>query len=504
MSRSVGPADEDWASWTPDRSSSVPLTEQVVDMVRSRVAQGRWGIGTTLPSQREMARRFNLNRSTIGQAMRDLAALGIVDGRRGGGTTVVGNTWSTLLPRSLDWTGYVSSGSFRANSSVIQRINSLEFESGMIRLGTGEPDPRLFPRDMWTAASASVMERIPSLGYPEPRGLLGLREALCARLIDVGIDATPSRMLITSGALQALQLVSVCLLKPGSFVYTEEPSYVKSLQVFPSAGMTLRGIPMDADGLDVRALERILSSQSRPSILYTIPTNHNPTGVTMTARRRADLMELCSRYRLPIIEDAAYEELCDGPRPRSLKSLDSTDSVIYVGTASKSLAPGLRVGWVVAPEAIVARLGDVKMQMDYGASAVSQWLLAELLRDGSYDRWLGVLTGELHRRRMAALEVLRRRCRSLATWNLPHGGFYIWMTLNHQLDMTELFHRAADARVLLNPGDLYDYRSTRSLRMSFAYAKPEEFDLGVARIVDIVRDMAATDDVRRSSRPGRP
>lgn len=196
---------------------------------------------------------------------------------------------------------------------------------------------------------------------------------------------------------------------------------------------------MDDQGLSLEALEKHLrqSSDRGNSVLYTIPTNHNPTGRTLSRRRRIQLLELCNRYDLPIIEDGAYEELTfDGTPPPSLKSLDPGGRVLYLGSVSKSLAPGLRIGWMIAPEPVVQRLGDVKMQIDYGASSLSQQVF-----------------------------------------------------FRSRLPMELLFRKAVSAGVLINPGDIYSSRHTQSLRLSYAYTTPEEFRRAVSQLAVVVRSL---------------
>ena len=328
----------------------------------------------------------------------------------------------------------------------------------------------------------------------EPLGLLELRQALSAHLAELGIAAPPSCILITSGALQGLQLISACLLPRGATVFTEAPTYLKSLQVFQSAGMKLSGVPMDGEGLQFWKLGGALGTGrvQGDSILYTIPTNQNPTGITMGKGRREELMAFCREHRLPVIEDGAYHELCyDGPMPTPLKAMDQTGSVLYLGSASKTLAPGLRVGWIVAPEPIVQRLGDVKMQMDYGASSISQWILAEFLSSGLYASYLEGLKKELRRRRDHALKVLEGTYGGLGRWNRPSGGFYIWLTFQKALSMEKLFAQAGKAGILLNPGDLYDFGENRSLRLSYAYTSCQEFEAGANRLADLAGELLA-------------
>ena len=249
---------------------------------------------------------------------------------------------------------------------------------------------------------------------------------------------------------------------------------------------------MDDQGLSLEALEKHLrqSSDRGNSVLYTIPTNHNPTGRTLSRRRRIQLLELCNRYDLPIIEDGAYEELTfDGTPPPSLKSLDPGGRVLYLGSVSKSLAPGLRIGWMIAPEPVVQRLGDVKMQIDYGASSLSQQVLARFLTSGRYEQYLDGLRCELQRRCQAACQSLSEFFADMADWQVPQGGFYIWLTFRSRLPMELLFRKAVSAGVLINPGDIYSSRHTQSLRLSYAYTTPEEFRRAVSQLAVVVRSL---------------
>ncbi|BAQ30527.1 PLP-dependent aminotransferase family protein [Bifidobacterium scardovii] len=480
--------------WQPDRTSNVPVTEQIVDYMCRQVSSGAWPIGSRLPSQRAMSESFGVNRSTVIAAITELADYGIVEGMHGAGTRIVSNTWSLMLPGAPDWADYVSSGFFEANNATIQTINRMEFAPDISRLGTGELDPRLFPRDMWRRVLGEASREIDSLGYPPPAGMPALREAIAEHMCRTGVACTPSQVLITSGALQALQMISVSLLSNGSTVFAEAPSYIKSLQVFQSAGMRLSGVPMDGDGLRVDALERALRAQRGGSdaVLYTIPTNHNPTGITMRDARRHELIACCVANRLPIIEDNAYQDLYfDGPTPTPLKTLDKTGMVITLGSASKALSPGLRIGWLVASEPIVQRLADVKMQMDYGASVLSQWVYTRFLTSGLYDEYLVGLKRELRRRRDAALETLERRFAGQAHWITPEGGFYIWLTFDQPLRIGKLFQTTLERGVLLNPGDIYDFEGDNSLRLSYSYTTPEEFAAAVDVLAGAVRDVRA-------------
>jgi len=472
--------------WKPDKSITVPMYRQIVQYICDKVANGEWPIGSRLPSQRSLAESFKVNRSTFSTAIDELTSYGIISGKHGAGTQIISNTWSLMLPTMPSWKKFISAGYLQENNKRLQQINQLEFAPDVVRLGTGELDPRLFPKKMWTETLQKLSTEITSLGYAEPLGILELRQAIAEHMQKLGVKVSTKNILVTSGALQALQLIASCMLEEGSTVFTEAPTYLKSLQMFQSAGLKLDGIPMDNDGIEYWAIEQRLKNAEQ-SILYTIPTNQNPTGITMSNTRRKELMDFCIKNRLPIIEDGTYQELCfDDESATPLKAIDENGMVMYLGSASKSLAPGLRIGWVIAAEPVIQRLGDAKMQMDYGASSLSQLVFAEFLNSGNYDRYLHDLKIELRKRRDNALETLNKYFKDIATWNVPIGGFYIWLTFNDDVEVDDLFERAIEVGILLNPGDIYDFKHNRSLRLSFAFVNCGEFSRALKKIAELL------------------
>jgi GntR family transcriptional regulator of abcA and norABC len=388
-----------------------------------------------------------------------------------------------------NWGNYVKSGYFKENLPTIQEINSMEFKEGMVRLGTGELSPQLYPSKMMKDILARLSQTITSLNYLEPLGLLELREILSERLNEKGIQCKPSNILITSGSLQALQLISVSILKQGLSVYTEAPSYIKSLQVFQSAGMRLIGINMDREGIQYWKIGRE-KKDKEDAILYTIPSFHNPTGIVMSAKRRRELFKFCIDNRLPVIEDDAYGDIwLEEEPPKPLKSLDEHGMIIYLGTISKALAPGLRIGWIVGSESIVNRLGDVKMQTDYGASSVSQWILKELLSNEYYEQYLKEMRIELKSRRDLMVSALDKYFKELAVWEIPKGGFYIWLILKRDVSMEKLFQVALKQGILLNPGGIYDFKKNNALRLSFSYIDKKDIMDNIKKLSDAVRNL---------------
>lgn len=476
--------------WQPDKHNKEPVYQQIVDYISRKISCGDWTIGSKLPSQRILADRFGVNRSTVVRALEELCSYGVLEGHTGQGTVVTSNTWSVLMSTAPpDWGNYLRAGTFQENVPTIQAINKLEFKEGMIRLGTGELSPALFPSEMMRDIYGRLPERIPSLNYLGSLGLLELRQVLSRRLKKHGIDADPSCILITSGSLQALQLISVCMLKPGSVVYTEAPSYLKSLQVFPSAGMKLSGIPMDREGIQYWNIASENKSLEN-SLLYTIPTYHNPTGTVMSEARRQELFRFCTNNRLPIIEDNAYGELwLEDEPPKPLKTMDRNGMILYLGTISKTLSPGLRIGWLVGPESVVERLGDVKMQIDYGASSLSQWSLAELFSSGLYDEYMNGLRQQLIMRRDLALSLLEKHFDGIAQWEVPKGSFYIWLRLTVDVPTDQLFQLMLKQQILINPGNVYDFGKNQAIRLSYSYAGEAELENAMIIMAQTIREM---------------
>lgn len=476
--------------WKPDKDKSVPVYKQIIEHMKDKIASGQWPVGMRLKSQRELARIYEVNRSTIVEAIDYLHSEGLVEGQGRRGTVVINNSWSLMASDPPpNWNKYIQSGLHWSNQSTIQAINKLEFDPEIIRLGTGELSSALYPQKEMASIFESVGQSLTHLSYESSKGSEALREALSHYLRSFGIQAPPENILVTSGSLQALQLVSIGILHGGSTVFVEKPSYLKSLNLFQSVGMHLKGVDMDQEGIDLTSLRR-QSSYKKRSLLYTIPTFQNPTGALMSQERRRDLLDYCKTARLPIIEDDAYRELwLDEPPPLPIKAQDDSGQVLYMGTLSKVLAPGLRIGWLVGPEPVVDRLGDIKMQTDYGASSISQAIAAKWLESGYHKPYADGLRQALRARRKSALNALDKHMSDLGTWQTPKGGFYIWVKLGRAVSMKKLFKLAARAHILINPGEIYDFGNNLYIRISYAFASTSDLEYGIEKLSDIIRKM---------------
>lgn len=473
--------------WQPAKGDPYPLYRQIFLYIKQKINTGEWISGSKLPPQRHLAEMLNVNRSTLRLAIDELIADGLLTGKVGSGIWVAENTWTPYLKQPVDWQNYLKKGAYFANLPLIQAINKLEFDPSIIRLGTGELSPDLLPTNELQQLLVKTAPKIKHYGYEEPKGLLHLREQISRHLNDRGIDSSPHGILVVSGALQALQLVLFGLLPSGSHLYFERPSYLSSLKLMHTIHAKFIDLPLDHAGIDLTELRR-RHRKTPHSLLYTIPTFHNPTGTVMQPERRRQLVELCRELHLPILEDDVYRDtwLRQAPPP-PLKTFDTTGNILYTDSLSKSIGPGLRIGWVAGPEPVIHRLADLKMQYDYGSSTLSQWLAAEWLAQGRHDDHLQRLRHQLITRQTIAATALQQNFSSLASWQIPSGGFYLWLHLHRPVSMTKLFKKALAAKILLNPGSLYDPLNNTALRISYAHADPSKLEAAIETLAHIVQ-----------------
>ncbi|MGV7011559.1 aminotransferase-like domain-containing protein [Bacillus velezensis] len=474
------------------KMKKLPKYIQIIQFIKEKIGNGEWPIGSKIPSQRTLAKHFEVNRSTVITALEELTADGLIEGRMGKGTVVTNNTWTLLAKNSApDWDQYVISGIQQPSQKIVQEINKSEPNSDLIQLSKGELSHEIFPLAVMKEIMGKVSQNIEAFGYEEPKGYLPLREALSGYLRTIGIQASPSSILIVSGALQALQLISMGLLQRGSTVYLDQPSYLYSLHVFQSAGMKLTGVPMDNDGLLPEHIHMARGKRGR-AILYTNPCFHNPTGILMSKKRREEILAASENAQLPIIEDDIYRELwIDEIPPDPIKTIDKNGHVLYIGSLSKTLSPGLRIGWIVGPEPVIERLSDIKMQTDYGSSSLSQRVAAEWFTSGEYQQHLEQVRSQLKVRRQLVMSLLETNLKNVAAWNMPKGGFFVWVKILPSLSMKLLYTKALTKGILLNLGSIYAQEKGNYIRLSYAYASLEDLQKGIYELGLMIKELAS-------------
>ena len=360
----------------------------------------------------------------------------------------------------------------------------------VISFAGGFPDPVTFPRERVSAllGEFAATGEAAAFQYAPTRGLAGALEAFADRIeSQQGRRPAADELVITSGAIEALELVGKSFLDAGDLVVVEGPTYLGAIQAFRSFETALDAVPLDDDGLQVDELKRRLERGLRPKLLYTIPDHQNPAGVTMSAERRALLVELAHAYGFLIVEDVAYREL--GFAGQALPSLWSLapDVVVQAGTTSKTLFPGVRLGWAIAPPDVAARLVSAKQTTDQCAGAFGQRLFEEFQRRGWIEEQVGRSRALYERKCARLLAALERSMPEGVRWTTPHGGFFSWLTLPG-VDTTELAQRAVERQVGIVPGSLFfpDGRGADSVRLSFSLVDEEQIDEGIERLAALL------------------
>lgn len=455
--------------WSLNFESSTPCYLQIYSYIKSCIFSGTLPIGTKLPTQKELAIQFGVNRSTVVTATELLAADDLIKSNGKGGTIVKNNASSLNAPPPPNWTSYIHAGSHYPNKSTVQLINNNEHRTDIYALTRPELSKELFIPEMLKEMRMYNALEPDSLGYDHPNGNFLLRENLCSYYADLGVKVNPDQILIVSGALQALYLISAGILFRGSAILTEAQSYIYSVNVFQSAGMRLFGIPADENGISIANLEKT-HSQTNASILYSIPNFNNPTGILMSEERKKRLYQFCQNRKLPVIEDDTYRELYFTERkPIPLKSYDTNELILLVGSCSKVLFPGFRLGWIVGTKPVIDRLADIKTQIDLGTNTLSQRLMNFLVESTYYSQHLEHIRGCLRERRDFVLDILNRNFHGLCSWSIPKGGVYIWLSINPNISVSKLFQRCLKNKVLFCPGDIYSSHANNSIRISYSY-----------------------------------
>lgn len=482
-----------------DRSLSVPLYQQLHRQIRERILSGALPPGFRLPPERTLANTLGVNRTTVVNAYRELAAEALVEGRVGHGTVVMGPPApETDVPiRPMNWAVPLD-----AEDPVIADINAIVRRPGAISFAHGEPSHDIYPTqalaDLFTEAGRAE----PVFGYGPVHGYAPLRESLTARLQSQGFQINANEVLLLAGSQIALYLITRVLLQPGDTVVVEVPSYIKTLGIFESAGVRVVAAPMDDQGLQVEGLPDLFL-RYRPKLLFTIPTFQNPTGVTMSVGRRRELIRLAARHQVGIVEDDPYGELWFDRRVPSLKSLDPGGYVIYLSSFSKPVTPALRLAWIVAPPAVLERLAAAKGSMDFRASLLNQWVMDAFLRRGLMDQHLDRVRKVLRRRRDALIQALEQQQVPGMDWLVPEGGYHLWCRLPRTYRARRLLAEAARDGVAFIPGDYYGSgeEARRGLRLNFSYPDEAQIPDGVERLATSLRRLMRDELQAGSDRP---
>ena len=392
----------------------------------------------------------------------------------------------------MDWQDAFADRMDLIGDTAVIELLKLAERPDVLSFAGGLPDAATFPMDAMKEVTVQVFDDhgSMSLQYGPTAGYTALREWIAARMGTVeGVSATVDDVIVTSGGIEAMDLIAKTLLNPGDIVIVEAPTYLTAFSVFRCYGVDFVAVDIDDEGMRVDLLEEKLleleRQGKRAKLIYTMPAFQNPGGVTMPLDRRRRLVELADGYDIPILEDHAYAELYfDHAPPPSLKALNP-DGVLFVSTFSKIFGPGIRLGWIAAPPAVIAQLCQAKLGSDQCSSTLGQRIVHEYGRQGLMDSQI-VLSRALYRaKRDTTLAALAGHAPPGMTWTRPDGGFYVWLTIPEGIDTTSMLAWAVEhekVAFVAGPSFYADGRGTNQFRVCFSYLDQELIEEGISRI----------------------
>jgi 2-aminoadipate transaminase len=476
-----------------EREGEVSLTQQLVDRFAEAIEAGALEPGEKLPPTRELAARVGVNHLTAARVYRKLAELGYVTATVGRGTFVRslapagsaehGDDWQVyaLPPREITYPQQVLADSFATAG-----------QSGLISLAVGWPSPKLYPTAELARITAAVFEEEggEALSYLPAEGLWSLREQLAARGRSAGWAEGADEIVITSGAKQALSLAARATLEEGDVAVIESPTFLGMLESLRHTGARVIGVPVDEDGLDVDALERLLA-RHEVKLVALQTACQNPAGQNLSEDRRRRLAELAVERNFFVIEDRVYSDArFEGEPVRPIREL-APAHVIYVNSLSKTVGGGLRLGWIAARGPVRERLAMLKLEDDFHTPTLIQHIAARWLASGAHDRHIETTLRFYRERRDALLAALERHLAGEYHADPPRGGHHVWVTLTRPLDERVLYAEAARHGVTFTPGGAVtaERRSQTSFRLSFSLLEPAELEEGVRRLARAIREV---------------
>ncbi|MEH7455428.1 PLP-dependent aminotransferase family protein [Gottfriedia acidiceleris] len=466
--------------WKPDREAKKAIYKQLAEYIEEGIVNGTFPLDKPLPSERHLAKEFNINRSTVVAAYDELESNGLIERNRGSGTTISKDIWGITKKRIPSWNRYVEAGSFLPNLPVTQKIRQKTAEDKLINLASGELSEDLFPMKTLREIT-STRSFIGSLGYDHPQGYKILRETIAKHVKQYRkIKTDSSSILITSGAQQALYLVVQCLLNPGDSVAIEDPSYAYNLPIFKSAGVKTYLLPVDHNGVNPADIIE-LHKKHRIRMLFLNPTYQNPTGTNLSLERRRSILNISSELGIPVIEDDPYSLTSfNGETISTLKSLDENGNVLYISSLSKIVASGLRIGWIIGPKAVIERLSDAKQQIDFGHSGFTQWIANDFLEAENFHLHIKNLVKQLEKRRNQIVKSLQFYLMDQVEFTQPQGGIHIWCKLKKEVNEVQLLEESIKRGVIFAPGSTMGSKKG-FVRFTFAREDEKSIDEGIKR-----------------------
>ncbi|MFN2173246.1 MAG: PLP-dependent aminotransferase family protein [Candidatus Promineifilaceae bacterium] len=480
---------------TIDAQSKKPIFRQIIEQITEMVDSDAIKPGWRLPSTRSMADKLEVNRSTVYRAYEELWSLGYLESRPGSYTTVRRRTKiiskQNQPARSLiKWPDRITAG-VKAIHSAHLRDEALVNKAStpdIINFIPLSPDSRLLPIDAFRKCLNEVLvtEGGELLQYGSPAGYGPLRKFISERMREHSISITPDEIMITSGAQNAFELLLRLLAEPGSKVAVEAPTYSRAIDILCLRNVEIIEIPMRSEGMNLNILENLVKRQP-PVLIYTIPNFQNPTGITTDQSHRERLIGICERYAIPLVEDGFEEEMkYFGKAVLPIKSMDRNKVVIYIGTFSKILFPGLRIGWIAAAKECIDHLIPLQRTSIISGNILDQAALFRFCKSGHYDLHIKRMHSVYRKRMQKALKAMQTYFnKDHIEWTVPTGGYTIWIRLRGKSAGEDgIIKQFIDHKVAVLPGSSYFYGASDGMffRISIAHLDEETIEEGIRRL----------------------
>jgi DNA-binding transcriptional MocR family regulator len=470
--------------WKINKQDKTPLYQQITSQIIQAIQQGQLMPGDKLPPERQLSQLYGVNRSTVVRALEELVSLGWITRKQGSGTRVAQGRWGSRQLLMNQWRALLSSP-FLKEDPYVSELKKKQTQTGTIDLYTGDLPEELIPDFEFPAITwEQVLYEEKKI---HPTGYLPLKKHLLNHLAEeFHLPITGQDLLITSGSTQGIFLLIQVLLDAGSYMATEDPSFLFALPLFASLGIHLVGIKQDEEGIDCHDLEQAIQTK-KIKLLYLNPNHQNPTGKTMSLARRKAIVALCEKYHLPIIEDDVFSELGFDETLPSLKSL-APDQVIYVGSLSKLFGSTIKIGWLLAPQTLITSLASAKKRMESDTDLFPQLLATAALTSSNYKQKQIHLLQEL-RRRSQNFETLMQPFASDWTYIPIQGGLYYWLTWQHQALTRKDWQLFLEENLLTAPAFLFS-NDTMSVRINYTRLSDAQlsiFQTSLLRITEKIR-----------------
>lgn len=483
-----------------DKTSSDTIFEQLVYQIKSLIESGDLHEGFQLPSSRQLAISLGVNRSTVIRAYEELWALGYLESTPGSYTKVrrrkVQNHDAAPIANKTEFWDSLFTSSYTPDANKLNKFSLLvtSDSKSLISFDRLEPDSRLIDERWISSCFRDAMsdpdQRV--FAYCHPRGYEPLRQSIISHMRLHGVNTSDENILITNGSQNSLQLIFQAFLSKDDTIAAESPTYSMLIPLIKYYGCKILEIPVTDKGMDIDVLEDYLKDHS-VKMIYTMPTFHNPTSVTMPQDRRERLLSVCEKHNVIIVEDSIEEEMkYFGKVHMPIKSIDTHGVVIYLGSFSKILAPGFRIGWIIADKECITRLTALKTIFDLSTNSFSQIMLHRFCKSGYYELHIRKFLRAFKKRMKTALKALKTYMPAdKVAWDEPLGGFLIWLKLNIKTKNVDLESHFKKYGVKITDGRAFFYTPIDEyyIRFSISKCNEEEIEEGVKRMAKAIEDL---------------